>query len=171
MISRQPKIHVGLRMVAAGCIVLWLQATSHCALQHLFAGDDHHPAEAGASETLAHHDHDHAQESEAAEHAHSEAGHSHDSEPPSNDSHPHDGGDDACCSSLMATAQIATPTVIVKPVFQPLNFLGTVFPARDSMLAASEDKAERQARPRDRVFKPEVCLDPAHRSLAPPSLA
>ena len=170
MISRQPKIHVGLRIVAAGCIVLWLQATSHCALEHLF-GDDHHPPETGASETLAHHDSDHSQEAEAAEHSHSEASHSHDSGPPSNDSHPHDGGDNCCCSTLMATAQIDQPLVIVKPVFQPLNFLCPVLQARDPMLAAPEDKAERQGKPRDGVFTPEVCLGPAFRSHAPPVLS
>ena len=169
MTSRQPKIHVGLRIVAAGCIVLWLQATSHCALERLFGGD-HHPAETGASETVAHHDSNHAQESEAAEHADGEASHPQDSEP-SHDSHPHDDGDNCCCSTVIATAQIATPFIIIKPVFEPLNLLCTVFQSRDSMLAAPGNKVECQAKDRDDVFKPEVCLDPAHRSLAPPSLA
>jgi hypothetical protein len=170
MISRQPKIHVGLRIVAAGCIVLWLQATSHCALERLFGGDHHH-AEAGASETFAHHDSDHSPEAEATEHAHSKASHAHDSEQSSHDSHPHDDGDDACCSTVIATAQIATPFAIIKPVFEPLDLLCTVLQTRDSMLAAPGDKAEHQAKDRDRAFKPEVCLDPAHRSLAPPSFA
>jgi len=170
MISRQPKIHIGLRIVAAGCIVLWLQATSHCALERLFGGNHHH-AEAGASETLAHHDSDHSPEAEAAEQAHSGASHAPDSEQSSHDSHPHDDGDNCCCSTVIATAQIATPIVIIKPVFEPLNLLCTVFQSCDSMLATPADTAERQARPRDRVFTPEVCLDPAHRCLAPPSLA
>ena len=170
MISRQPKIHGGLRIVAAGCIVLWLLASSYCSIEHLF-GNDHHHEEASAPETVVHHDNDHAQEAEVAEHAHSEASESHDSELPSHDSHPHNGGDNACCSTLTATAQISTPLVIVKPVLQPLNFLCTDLQARDAMLAAPADTAERQTRPRDRVFTPEVCLDPAHRSLAPPSLA
>ena len=71
----------------------------------------------------------------------------------------------------MATAQIANPFVIAKPVLQPLNFLCTVLQTRDPMLAAPEDKPECQAKRRDGVFTPVVCLGPAHRSLAPPSLA
>ena len=163
-------MHVGLRIVAAGCIVLWLQATSHCAIEHL-CGDDHHPAETAASETLAHHDNDHAQETEAADHAPGEASHPHDSQQPSNDSHPHDGSDDACCSTLMATAQITTSFVIIKPVLQPLDILCPVLQARDLMLFAPKNELARQAKPRDWVFTPQVCLDSAHRSLAPPSLA
>jgi hypothetical protein len=170
MILRQPKIHVGIRIVAAGCIVLWLQATSHCAIERLF-GDDHHHAEAGASETLAQHDSGHSQEAKAAEHANGEASHPQNSEQPSHDSHRHNDGDNCCCSTVMATAQIATPFVIIKPVLEPLDFLFTVLQARDPVLAAPGDKVERQAKDRDGVFKPEVCLDPAHRSLAPPSLA
>ena len=169
MISRRPKIHIGLRLVAAGCIVLWLQAPSNCALERLFG--DHHHAEAGASEILAHHDNDHAQEAEAAEHEDGEASHSHDSAQSSHDSHHHSGGDTCRCYTLIATVQIAQPLVIAKPVFQLLNFLCTVLQARDPMLAATEDKAERQAKDHDRVFTPEVCLGAAHRSLAPPSLA
>jgi hypothetical protein len=118
MIFRQPKIHIGLRIVAAGCIVLWLLASSFCSVEHLF-GDDHHHAEAATSETVAHHDSDHSQEAEAADHAHAEANHPHDSEQSSHDSHPHDDSDDTCCSTLMATAQFAAPFVIIKPILQP----------------------------------------------------
>ena len=170
MISRQPKIHVGFRIVAAGCIVLWLLASSYCGIEHLF-DDDHHHADAAVSETVAHHDGDHSQEAKVAEHAHSEASESHDSEQPSHDSHPHNGGGDSCCSTLMATAQLSQSFVIVKPLLQPLHFLCRPFQARDPMLAAGEDGAERQANRRDWVFMPQLCLGPAHRSLAPPSLA
>jgi hypothetical protein len=170
MISRQPKINVGLRIVAAGCIVLWLLASSFCSVEHLFA-DDHHHAEAATSETVSHHDGDHSPEAEAAEHAHGEANHPHDSEQASHDSHPHDKSDDACCSSLVATAQLATPFVIVKPLLQPLDFLCPILQARDLMLSAPKDEQERQAQPRDWVFTPQLCLGAAHRSLAPPSLA
>ena len=170
MISRQPNIHAGLRIAAAGCIVLWLLASSCCSIGYL-CSDDHHPAEAGASETIAHHDSNHSQEVEAAEHAPGAASHPHDSEQPSHDSHHHDGGDNSCCSTLIATAQFANSFVIAKPVLELLNLFCTVFQARDPMLAAGENKPERQAKPRDWVFTPEVCLGPAHRSLAPPSLA
>lgn len=168
MISRQPNNHVGLRIVAASCIVLWLVASSCCGIEHLF-GDDHHHAEAGAAETLAHHDIDHSEETEAAEHRHGDAGQVHDSEPPSQDSHHHNDGEDSCCSSFQAMAQSATPFVIAKPALPPLNVLYTVHQAHDPMVPGREDKWVLQAKPRESVFTPEVCLGPAHRSLAPPS--
>ena len=169
MISRQPKIHVGLRLVAAGCIGLWLLASSFCSIEHLF-DNDHHHAEAGASETVAHPDSDHSQAAEAVEHAHSESSRPHDPEQSSNDSHPHDDSDDACCSSLMATAQSATPSVIIKPILQPLDILCPVRQARDLILFAPKNELERQAKPRDCVYTPQACLGAAHRGLAPPSL-
>ena len=161
MTHRQQKLPLALRITAAGCIALWLLAASCCSIGFL-CSDDHH------AKADAHHDSDHAQEAEAAEHAHGEASHPHDSEQPSHDSHPHDGGGDSCCSTLIATAQIATPFVIAKPVLQPTDFLCTVLPARDPMLAAPEAKLLRQAKDRDLVLTPVVCLGPAHRSLAPP---
>ena len=167
MTSRQPNFHAGLRIVAAGCIVLWLLASSCCSIEYLCSGDHHH-AEASVSEPAAHHDNGDSHEAEAVEHAHGEGSDSHDSEQPSHDLHPHDGGDNSCCSTLMATAQIAQPFAIAKPVLQPLNFFCPVLQTRDPMLAAPEDKPERQVKRRDWVSTPEVCLGPAHRSLAPP---
>ena len=169
MLSRQPRIHVGLRLVAAGCIVLWLMASWWSSLP-CRCGEDHH-AETCPSETLAHHDNSHAHEAEAAEDADCDAGHPHDGAESSHNSYrDHDGGN-CCCSTVMPTAQIATPVVIIKPAPQPLDFLCTVHLVRNPMLVAPGDKTERQTKDRDRVFKPEVCLCAAHRSLAPPSLA
>ena len=166
MISRQPKIHVGLRIVAAGCIVLWLLAASYCNIEHLF-GDDHHHAEASAPDPDAHHGSDNSHEVEAAEHADGhEAGQS------SGDSHHHSGAEGSCCSTLKATAQNAQPLFIANPaLLLPLNLLCAFIQAHDSVLTAPEDKLVGQANPRDRVFTPVVCLDAAHRSLAPPSPA
>ena len=167
-------IPVGLRMVAAGCIVLWLLASSLCSVEHLFGNDHHHAkagAKAGASETVTHHDSDHSQAAEGVEHAHGESSRPHDSEQSSHDSRPHDDSDAACCSSLMATAQFATPFVILKPIDQPLDFLCSVGRTRDLMFFAPKNELERQAKPSDWVFTPQVCLCAAHRSLAPPSLA
>lgn len=170
MTHRQHKLPLALRITAVGCIALWLLAASCCSIEYL-CSDDHHHAEAEASETVVHHDSNHSQEAKAAEHAPGETSHPHDSEQPSHDSHPHDDGGDSCCSTLTATAQIATPFAIAKPLLQPLNFLCTVLQARDPMLAAPEAKPLRQAKDRDWVFTPVVCLGPAFRSLAPPSLA
>jgi hypothetical protein len=82
----------------------------------------------------------------------------------------HTGGDKSCCSTLMATAQIATPFVIAKPVLEPLNFLCRVLQARDQCLPRSKTNRSAKIKDRDWVFTPEVCLGPAFRSLAPPSL-
>lgn len=165
MISQQPRITIGLRLVAAGCIVLWLLASSYCSIEHLF-GDDHH-AEANISEAVAYHGRDHLHGAEAAEHEQREAGHSHEAEPPSHDSHPHD-GDDICCSTLMATAQIATPSIFVKPLLDPLNQSFPVPLACDSMIAASTVPTECQSKRRECLFTPEVCLGAANRNHAPP---
>lgn len=170
MTNRQQKLPPALRITAAGCIVLWLLAASCCSIEYLCSGDHHH-AEPDASETVAHHDSGHSQEAEAAEHALAEASHPHDSEQPSNDSHSHDGGDNSCCSTLMATAQIAKPFNAAQPFLESLSFLCTVLQARDPMPAAPEAKPLRQAKDRDLVLTPVVCFGPAHRSLAPPSLA
>jgi len=169
MTHRQPKLSPALRITAAGCIVLWLLAASCCSIGNL-CGDDHH-AKADAPKTVVHHDSNHSQEAEAAEHAHGEASHPHDSEQPSHDSHPCEGDGDSCCSTLMATAQIAKPFNAAQPFLESLSFLCTVLQARDPMLAAPETKPLRQAKDRDWVFTPQVCFGAAHRSLASPTLA
>ena len=169
MISRQPKIHVGLRIAAAGCIVLWLLAASYCNIEHLFAGEHHH-GEGDAHEAAAHHDGDNSHEVEAAEYAEGAGGH--DAGQPPGDSHHKGGEEGSCCSTLTATAQNAQPFFIAKPALRlPLNLPCAFIQAHDSVLAAPEDKLVRQANPRDWVFTPVVFLDAAHRSLAPPSPA
>ena len=167
MTHRQQKLPLAVRITAAGCIALWLLAVSCCSIGYL-CSDDHHHAKADAPEKVAYQDSDHAQETEAAEHAHGEASHPHDSEQPSHDSQPCEGGSDSCCSTLMATAQIIK--AFDQPLLQPLNFLYPILQARDQMLAAPEAKPLRQAKDREWDFTPQVCLGAAHRSLAPPSL-
>ena len=71
----------------------------------------------------------------------------------------------------MATAQSAKPFNAAQPLFESLNLPCTVLQAREPMFAAPEAKPLRQAKDSDLVLTPVVCLDPAHRSLAPPSLA
>ena len=169
MTPRQPKLSPALRSTAAGCIVFWLLAASCCNIGYL-CSDDHH-AKVGAPETVAHHANNH-QEADAAEHAPGEAGHPHDSEQPSHDSHPCEGGsDNSCCSTLKATAQIAKPFIAAQPLLESFNLPCMLLQALDPMLAAPEAKPLRQTKDRDLVLTPVVCLGPAHRSLAPPSLA
>lgn len=167
MTRRHQKLSPALRITAAGCIALWLIAASCCSMGFL-CSDDHH-AKAAASKTVAHHADDHSQDAEATEHSHSEASHPHDAKQPSHDSHPCEGGGDSCCSTLKATAQIAKPFNAAEPVFGLFNLPCTVLPARDPIFAAPEAKPLRQAKDRELVLTPEVCLGPAHRSLAPPS--
>ena len=169
MIFREPKSHVSLRIVAAGCIVLWLLASWWSSIP-CRCGEDHH-GETCPSEALAHHDNSHSHEAEAGEDADCDVGHPDDSAESSHDSHRHHDGGSCSCFTVMPTAQIATPVVIVKPAFQPLDFLCTLHQSLNPMFVVPEDKTERQTKDRDRVFKPEVCLCAAHRSLAPPSLA
>lgn len=169
MTHRQQKLPPALRITAAGLIGLWLLAASCCSIGSL-CSDDHH-AKADAPETVAHHETNQSQEGKAAEHAHGEASVPHDSERPSHDSHHCDGGsDNSCCSTLMARAQIAKPFNVAQPPLELLNCLYTVLQARDPMIAAPEATPLRRAKDRDLVLTPVVCLGPAHRSLAPPSL-
>lgn len=84
---------------------------------------------------------------------------------------PGEGGGDSCCSTLMATAQIAKPFSAAQPLLESFKFPCTVLQARDPMLAAPEAKPLSQAKDHDLVLTPVVCLGPAHRSLAPPSFA
>jgi len=167
MTHRQPKPSLALRLIAASCIVLWLLAMSCCSIGFL-CSDDHH-AKADAHGAVAHHDSDHAQ---ASEHAHGDANVPNDSEQPSHDSHPCEGGsDNSCCSTLMATAQMAKPFNAAHSFLESLSLLCTAPQAHDPMLVAPEAEPLRQAKDRDLVLAPVLCLGPAHRSLAPPSLA
>lgn len=171
MISRQPQLHVALRITAAVTVVFWLLAASYCSVEHLF-GFDHH-ASATASEEHAHHDaaadigHSHE-----TEHGHGEADHPHDdAEGDSHGSHHHDGEGGSCCSTLHATAQLAKPLVIATPLLQPLKLFCVRFEAAIPALTALEKASARPPPNRDWVFTPEVCPGPANRSHAPPASA
>jgi hypothetical protein len=76
-----------------------------------------------------------------------------------------------CCSTIQALIPTMTPVVIPKTVSQPVLNISPLCAARQHMFAAPPSETLRQAKPRDWVFTPEVCLGPAFRSLAPPSLA
>jgi len=51
MIVRTPKLHPALRFVAAGCVVLWLLASSYCSVEHLL-DFDHYGNSDGEGVTL-----------------------------------------------------------------------------------------------------------------------
>ncbi len=176
MTHRQPKLPLALRIIAAGCVVLWLAGVSACNLESLFCCNSHGNA------AVAHADREHFHDAKDAltgtKHAHdadghhsrnAETHHSHDAEGHSDGSHKHDSKEGSCCSTLKAVVQTAHPVVISKPVFHPILFLCLLSETHAPSLALSENSFHCQAKSPDWVFTPGVCLGPAFRSLAPPA--
>ena len=60
MTHRQTKLPLALRIIAAGCVVLWLAGVSACNLEALFCCPSHD------SETAAHEDHKHSHDTQDA---------------------------------------------------------------------------------------------------------
>ena len=149
MSFRQTKFSPLLRGIAAATLFVWLGALALCQIE-CCSGDEDDSASA---------DHHHA---DAAPHSHS-----HDQD------HRNASGnqkESSFCLSLKFLLHNSPGLSLSKPAPQPLYEL-TFAPA------AIEDTATlfiglhfRQAKPGDWVFTPEVCLGPAFRSLAPPSL-
>ena len=176
MTRRQTKLPLALRIIAAGCVVLWLAGVSACNLEALFCCPSH------GSEAAAHEDHEHSQDTQDAvagtNHAHdadadhshnAEAHHSEDAESHAPDSHKHESKEGSCCSTLKAVVPTAKAIVFNKQTFHPTPFLFVLLETHAASLVLSENSPNRQAKPRDWVFTPVVCLGPAHRSLAPPA--
>ena len=160
MTRRQTQLPLALRIIAAGCVVLWLAGFSACNLEALFCCDSH------GTEAVAHAAQEHSHHSDDAE-----AHQSHDAEGHSHDSHKHESKEGSCCSTLKAVVPTAIAIVFNKQAYHPIPFLCVLLEAHVASLVLSENSPNRQAKPRDWVFTPEVCLGPAHRSLAPPSPA
>jgi hypothetical protein len=73
-----------------------------------------------------------------------------------------------CCSTIQALVVTPTLIVIARPVTTPALIISLLWAAREHEFTAPATEAMRQARPRDWVFTPELCLGPALHSLAPP---
>ena len=159
MTYRQSKLPLALRIIAAGCVVLWLAGVSACNLEAFFC------CESQGNEAVAHTDEGHLHREHAAV---AEAHHPHDADSHPHDSHKHDGKEGSCCSTLKAVVQTANPVVFSKLDFHPIPVLCVLLETHAASLSLSETPPNRQAKPRDGVFTPEVCLGPAHLSLAPP---
>ena len=169
MKHRLTKLPLASRIIAAGCIAIWMAGVSACDLQSLFccesqgseaiacAGQEHsHDAEHAVADTDAPHD--------AGVHHSGEADrHSHDSPMPSRDG--------SCCSSLKAVAQTSTSVALVKPALQPIPFLCAPIEVRAVELALVEGPPDRHSIGCARVMSPEVCLGPAFQSNAPPAFS
>jgi hypothetical protein len=139
----QPMTSGLVRIFAAGVLLVWLAAFTHCSTECL-AGDSD---------------------------SYSQAEHSHPAAEPSTRSHDsdkHGSHDDSFCIALHSICPVSTDSVLAKPDFGlacPLNFVST---AQFAALTPPEALVSRQPPDREWVFTPEVSLGPAFRSLAPP---
>ena len=165
MASRQPKITLPFRIIAAGCVVFWLAGVSACNLESLVCCEFHGKEEVAlADKPHSHREHDahdqaHRVHAAAAPHSHGAQGHS-------QGSHKHESKEYSCCSTLTAVVQTAQATVFGKSAFQPGPALSALLEMRAPALVVSKNPPYRQSNRRDWVFTPVVCLGPAHRSLA-----
>ena len=166
MTNRQPKLPLAFRIVAAACVVLWLAGVSACNLESLFCCAPH-GSEADANTDIGHSHPEHAAAATPARHTHPTGGHhSHDV---GGHSHKHESKKGTCCSTLKAVVQNAKPPVFTKQTFLPIPCLSIPVETRAFERSLVENLRGRQAKARSRVFTPEVCLGPAHRSHAPPA--
>ena len=153
--ARQPILRPALRLWAALSVLVWIAASAQCAMEPLIGsfhtGASHHTASAA-------HDH-HGDE---AVPAHQETGHSHDSD--RNGDH-----GDSCCTSLKAVLSNTTSVQLTQPDFGQLFAFNPLWLAQALTPVEPETSPPRQAKNREWVFTPEVCLGPAHRSHAPPA--
>ena len=166
MSSRQAKLRPALRVIAVGCILLWLATSSYCSVEHLFENAQHslgdgHDAGIAVAST-------HANNTKQTPREHGDAvSNSHDGSENGRDSDHDDDQDGFCCSTLHATAQ--TPhEALAKPPFHTIAFLCALLNAPELVSATPEARFDRHARSREWVFMPEVSLGPAFRSHAPP---
>ncbi len=180
-VSPPPRVSALLRIFAGTCALSWFVGIAVCGLERVHNGAGHEAVCAGHPA----HDHDTVvepgpgQAQNAETHPDAEAqqhvmdSHHHDDEA----QHEHDGGDkqdcdeQTCCSTMMALLPTTHPVVIANSISPQVFVFCLLNAGRERTISAPNCEAARQARPRDWVLTPEVCLGPAHRSLAPPSPA
>ncbi len=135
------KLNPLLRFVAAGTLLVWLAAVTACSTECF--GEDSHSDSAKMEPGAA----------------------------SNNQSHDSDKHDDSLCVSLHSLVPTTPCAILAKPDFGFAFTLSFVLPSESVALAQLEASISRQPPDCNRVFTPEVCLGPAFRSLAPPSLA
>jgi hypothetical protein len=179
-VSREPKVSALLRIFAGTCSLLWLVGILACGLDRVCncAGLEGacaaHASPVHEREALSTQETEHSHEAEhhhnAEERQHATTFH-HDGA--AQDDHGCRGnrcGDQKrCCSTIQSLTVTPTPFVI-EVVSQPALPISPLCVAREHTLTVPSTEALRQAKPRDWVFTPEVCLGPASHSLAPPAL-
>ena len=175
MTRREPKRPLALRIVAAGCALLWLAGVTACNLEALLGCDSHgdgatahkhgeHSNEMAAADTEGRH----APDADAPHSDDTEARHAPNSESHSHCSHKHDGKEGSCCSTLKAVVQSAKSITIPKQILQPLSLLCVLLDGRLFALDTRDTASDRPPWRGEWVFTPEVCTGPANRSHAPP---
>ena len=149
MNRRSNNIKIFLRLYAAGCLLVWLAAITVCTSEN-FCIPEHCD-----SSSVTHHD-------ESAPAHHQEGG----------DSENHQPHDYSFCDSLKTIAQTAPQPVLAKPAFRvsDCDLFSLTISSFLTPLAASNSQVLRQPQDAKLLFKPEVFLGPAFRSLAPPRL-
>jgi hypothetical protein len=150
MISRPTKLSPLLRCFAAGALFVWLAAQALC-FAHCNFGVSH----GGSTQPSCH------ASAPSPEH--------HDNGDESAPSHQNSAGS-VVCSTLKSALVGSGSAALVQPDFHLLYTLAPVALMLDMTAAEPTSPSSRQAKARDWVFTPEVCLGPAFRSLAPPSL-
>lgn len=135
-----------LRSLAALTLVLFVAAQAACFAHCYFCGG--HGSEAGPS----------CHGVGAAEASH------HEPHSPA----PSDPATSVACVTLKTLVAGGDAYTLVAPVLQPVDFLAPSSLVLNAPEAELDAAFRRQAKTRDWVFTPEVCLGPAFRSLAPP---
>ena len=137
-----------LRSLAASALLVWVAAQVVCTAHCNFGfghGDSEQASCHGSAPSQAHHD-----DGNSPSPAHKGSSTS------------------AACLTLKSALFDGKVCELVKPEFQLLYTLAWFAPAVEATQIELVAHFFRQARPRDWVFTPEVCLGPAFRSLAPP---
>lgn len=176
-VSRQPKVSALFRIFAGTCALLWLVGIVICGVGRVCQCADHDEACASPSGRLHEHDavsrhgHSHGAEHrhDAEAHQHATASHHPDAAMPEPCAGKNGCKDTRCCSTIQALITTITPIVIPKTVSQPVLNIYLLCAAPQQEFAAPPSETLRQAKPRDWVFTPVVCLGPAFYSLAPPA--
>lgn len=174
--SRQPKVSAAIRAGAALCVFVWVTGFAVCNLDRLCQCSGH-GASGHSHEAVAAHEHGYSHDAghhhdDGEAHQHATASHQHEDGAAQGDGGCHGkkrGDKEVCCSTIQALVVSPTPIVIAKPVTQPALLISLLCAAREHALTAPACGEFRQARSRDWVFAPAVCLGPALHSLAPPA--
>ena len=170
--SRTPQISFTLGIIAWACAALWLVGPLLCSAERICGCLGHDQSGAGQARTADLHNITTEPEhklSHGAEPSHSHhagvASHEHGH----NGKNKRDSNEAPCCSMIQALFATAKPVLGAAPVAQSVLILYLLNTAGENSVVISQSESVRPAKPRERVSTHEVCLDPAHRPIGPPS--